>query len=369
MKKCILIFALSRTPWIGGIYYRKNIVNMMLANDKISKQFNIIVLTNKKYRKIFESFGKSIKLELCEDNIGTGKAMMKAMLCCLKNRIKYVFPIMPFSFFKLLRITPVSWIADFQHNHYPEFFDEDEINERNGNFSKIANANNPLILSSYDAKKDFCEFYTRTRDNVHVVHFTSSIEDELQMLTSNKELNVLNKYSLKENKYVAICNQFWKHKNHITVFKAIKLLESENDETVFVFTGEPSDRRNPEYYQELQTLINDESIKSRIKILGFVDRSEQLCLMKNAKYIIQPSLFEGWGTTVEDAKVLNKRVLLSDIGVHYEQQDSNSVIFKALDEKDLAEKIAILNKSDNANLNMIENKTLEYSKSLEKVFR
>ena len=39
---------------------------------------------------------------------------------------------------------------------------------------------------------------------------------------------------------------------------------------------------------------------------------------------MQPSLCEGWGTVLEDAKVLDKAVLLSDIPVHREQKNENA---------------------------------------------
>lgn len=61
-----------------------------------------------------------------------------------------------------------------------------------------------------------------------------------------------------------------------------------------------------------------------IRLLGFVERTEQLCIMKNAAFIVQPSLCEGWGTVLEDAKVLDKAVLLSDIPVHREQKNENA---------------------------------------------
>ena len=62
MKKAILVFALSRTPWIGGVYYRKNIVNMMLHNDIIREKFRIVVLLNEKHRPVFSAFGDEIDL-------------------------------------------------------------------------------------------------------------------------------------------------------------------------------------------------------------------------------------------------------------------------------------------------------------------
>ncbi len=40
------------------------------------------------------------------------------------------------------------------------------------------------------------------------------------------------------------------------------------------------------------------------RFLGFIDRGEQLQLMKNSIAIVQPSLFEGWSTVVEDTKAM-----------------------------------------------------------------
>jgi hypothetical protein len=50
--------------------------------------------------------------------------------------------------------------------------------------------------------------------------------------------------------------------------------------------------------------------------------------MKNSIAIIQPSLFEGWSTVVEDAKALNQWILLSDIPVHREQIQNNVDFFE-----------------------------------------
>lgn len=41
--------------------------------------------------------------------------------------------------------------------------------------------------------------------------------------------------------------------------------------------------------------------------------------MKEAVAIIQPSLFEGWSTVVEDAKAMNQCIIASDLSVHREQ--------------------------------------------------
>jgi len=44
---------------------------------------------------------------------------------------------------------------------------------------------------------------------------------------------------------------------------------------------------------------------------------------------VQPSLFEGWSTVVEDARALGKPIVLSDIPVHLEQQIPGAHVFSA----------------------------------------
>lgn len=369
-KKTILIFALSRSPWIGGIYYRKNIIHMLLTNENITSKYKIIILTNDKYKNVFDVFNNKVKVLSCSDNTGVIGAMFQAMICCIKNRVKYVFPLRPFSFLKIVGIVPISWIADFQHCHYPKFFDEEEIKKRNADFTQIAKAKTPLVLSSNSALEDFRKYYSSDRKNVFVVHFTSYIEDELQKINPVKEQSVLDKYGLHKGDYAVISNQFWKHKNHMVVLAAIKILRQKDfrKNFQFVFTGELSDRRNPEYIDEIKLLLDDANIKDSVKVLGFVDRVSQLCVMNNAAFLIQPSLFEGWGTVVEDGKVLNKRMILSDIAVHKEQMNANCVLFKKEEPEDLARVINEMLAKDGKSLEEKIDLSEQYSKVFEEIF-
>lgn len=368
MKKAILIFCLSRSPWIGGIYYRRNIINMMCQSSIIDK-YNIIVLTNKQYAAVFSVFGNNIILKTCSDKTNTIKAMLLAFFLCMRYRVKYIFPIKPYFFMRLLGIIPVSWIADFQHCYYPEFFENAEVRSRNKNCEMIGKSNNPLVLSSYEAWNDLKKFYNNKRSNVHVIHFTSFIDDELERLNHFDSNIVLEKYGLVDTDYCIVCNQFWKHKNHAIVLDAIEEISriSVDNSLLFVFTGELNDRRDPNYYNLIKEKISNPLIGDKVKVLGFINRIEQLLLMREAKFVIQPSLFEGWGTVVEDAKKLNKRVLLSDIPVHREQMDSNCLLFKKKDPTSLAR--LIISTQDCFYTNeTIKDKTIEYAKSLEDVF-
>jgi glycosyltransferase involved in cell wall biosynthesis len=77
-------------------------------------------------------------------------------------------------------------------------------------------------------------------------------------------------------------------------------------------------------------------LEKEIIFLGFIDRTDQLVLMKNALAVIQPSLFEGWSTVVEDAKALNQTIIASDIAVHQEQLEDKGYYFSPHDYPELA---------------------------------
>ena len=296
--------------------------------------------------------------------------MLFLPIYCIKYRVKYIFPFKPYAVLKLLQIIPVSWIADFQHCYYPEFFEEKEVKQRNRNFKKMCNAQNPLVVSSQSALADLKKYYNAERKNVYVVHFTSYIDEELKKMAKLDKKMLLEKYDFLNKDYCIICNQFWKHKNHVLVLRAIEVVNEKQPENnyIYVFTGEPNDRRDPDYIKTINRQLQIPGIEERVKILGFIDRVKQLYLMSEAKFIIQPSLFEGWGTVVEDAKKMGKKVLLSNIDVHYEQKNSNCIIFDKEDVNSLADAIIDAFNCKIPKVMQSEDNTIEYSKVLEKIF-
>jgi glycosyltransferase involved in cell wall biosynthesis len=67
-----------------------------------------------------------------------------------------------------------------------------------------------------------------------------------------------------------------------------------------------------------------------------------LQLLRKSLAIIQPSLFEGWSTVVEDARALGKSLILSNLPVHLEQNPPHAHYFDPTSPEALAEQIALL---------------------------
>jgi len=109
------------------------------------------------------------------------------------------------------------------------------------------------------------------------------------------------------------------HKDHLTLFRAVALLRDRGIPAVVACTGRAIDVRHPAYTDELNAFIADNGLQDHVKLLGVVAPDILLNLFRHAAAIVQPSLFEGWSTVVEDAKAMGRPLFLTDLPVHREQ--------------------------------------------------
>ena len=217
----------------------------------------------------------------------------------------------------------LGWIADFQPRLLPEYFSENELARRNIIDNRIASSASDIVFSSRDSLQRFLEFYPNSGAKPHVFHFHPSISKDV--FTFDCKVIQL-KYNLPD-KFFICCNQFWQHKNHAIIFDALKLLQATQPDVFVVFTGHTQDTRLLSYFDDLCANINKLGIRSSITILGLIPRHDQVQLIRQSVGIIQPSLSEGWSSVVEDTRALGKKIILSDLAVHQEQNPPNAIYF------------------------------------------
>lgn len=312
-KKIGIYYDVS-SAWIGGKYYLDSILNVLKENDGneivyLKRSFlskvvgKIFGKTSSFYGSFFKAKSKKLKLDV----------VFPAMENCYHGKKE------------------IYWVPDFQENYFPEFFSMNDIYSRLVRYAYIAYSNSILVLSSESAKADFKRLFPKHTCEVKVLSFVSSLV--------NKDLSydgdVLQKFDINEP-YFICSNQFWKHKNHEVVIKAVEDLKNQGKKVLVLFTGKEEDFRNPDYPASLKKMVEEKGLSDQIKFLGFISRADQIELMKKAIAIVQPSLFEGWNTTIEDAKVLNKCVIASALPVHKEQLLDKGVYFDVDDYKTLA---------------------------------
>ncbi|MCC6730586.1 MAG: glycosyltransferase family 4 protein [Chthonomonadales bacterium] len=231
-----------------------------------------------------------------------------------------------------LRLPFVGWIPDFQHVRLAAMFAAEERGARDAQFRALAERAALVVLSSRDARADFEGFAPEHRDKARVLPFVASIPGAVY---EADPAWVCRQYRLPE-RFFYLPNQFWKHKNHRLVLDALDILRDREPDVVVVCTGNSSDHRNPTYFGELLADISARGLRERMVVLGMVPSEHILPLMRQSVALLQPSLFEGWSTTVEEAKSLGKRAVLSDLVVHREQDPPRAAYFDRSSAEDLA---------------------------------
>jgi glycosyltransferase involved in cell wall biosynthesis len=343
-----LIFS-NDENWIGGTYYILNLVNTLNTLAANEKPQLVVLSTN---LADFELVAKTGYPYLQYQNpIPKKRNIVEAVinrLCrfffrrnIIDKRIsgKQVDVLFPARFDDWYSRIPakVFWFADFQHIVYPDFFSAQEIEERNLFLKAVASTRNILVVSSQSAQSD----WERIAGDATCITQVMPFAVRHPSLEGLQLADLLQKFNLPAE-YLLVSNQFWQHKNHLIVLKASHLLKKKGIHCTLVFTGKQEDYRNPHYFTELKRYVSEAGLSNSVYFLGLIDRKEQLKLMQHARAVIQPSLFEGWSTVLEDAKLLQVPVLASDIPVHREQLPGMHCFFNPLQAEELAEKIATL---------------------------
>lgn len=342
--------------WIGGTYYIHNLIMSLNKLDDAKKPSLYILTENKK---------KYIELKKLTDykymswiNIKTPNNIIVRILNKVshsiikkkiisrvvnKNALDYVYPCNSTSIPYLVNISEknkIYWIPDFQEIHLPNLFSKKDKDDRMNNYKNIDNYAEKIVFSSLDAKSDFKTLFPKNIAEKKILNFKVSLPNFNNIdLESTK-----NKYSIPDN-FFFVSNQFWFHKNHFTVLKALAELTKINKDCHIVFSGKTYEHRVENYFESILEFVKKENLISFTTFLGFIDRKEQLKLMSSSIAIIQPSLFEGWSTVIEDAKSIGQKIIASDLNVHKEQliNYDNKIFFNRNSSSDLASKINSVN--------------------------
>lgn len=337
-------FVLGQVDWLGGVNYFRNLFTAIksLPDAKIQP---VVFAGLKSDVSAFEGLTEIVRTPMLDRHTLSWwgvKLLTRTMprrnyllyWFLLKHRIDLVS-----HFGQLWRgceIPVLGWLPDFQHFHLPEFFDEKEIRNRNVKFMDVIRNSDAVLLSSQDALKDLNRFCMDNATSTYVLHFVPSLHADV-VLPSRDVL--VARYKL-DRPWFHIPNQFWAHKNHGVILDALDLLKQQGVRPLVIATGSTNDNRNPHYFSSLMKIVNYGGLKDDFRVLGLVPYSDVLALMRYSVAVINPSLFEGWSTSVEESKAMGKAVILSDIAVHREQNPERGCYFNATSHVDLARKMA-----------------------------
>lgn len=315
--------------WSGGENYQRNMLGVM-ASELAGKVRAKLFLTAEQYNKI----GTTLDDLLCEPAIvdervagaGAGRRALSAIITgsdtelaklVTSHNVDVMFESARW-FGNSFPVPVVSWIPDFQHRCMSHLFSGRAWCRRDIGFRIQTSGKRVIMLSSNDALADCERFYPASRGKTQVVRFVIDLDIDSVFERASE---VRRAFGLPE-RFFYLPNQFWSHKNHQVVVEALERLRLSGDIAAIppvILTGRKEDPRDSGLYKRLMTNVTKHGLESHFRHIGLIPYEDVLALNAACDHLINPSLFEGWSTTVEEAKSLGTPMVLSDISIHREQ--------------------------------------------------
>ncbi|WP_263358970.1 glycosyltransferase family 4 protein [Acidicapsa ligni] len=334
-------FVLPAGHWLGGKNYLRNLFGALhaLPGNTISP----VIFTGRRQVDASADFpGIEIVASSILDRKSPGWIARKSIQVSTSRDIllqrlllRHGVSILSHSFHlgKTASIKTIGWIPDFQHVHLPEFFLPKERAYRDREYLSIGSGCDRVVVSSECARADLFSFSPEYGHKAELLRFVANPVP----LTGAAPLPELQKIYGFEGPYFLLPNQFWAHKNHRVVIGALGMLKRQGRPFLVLATGSTGDYRNPTFYSSLMQYAAECDVLDCFRVLGQVPYEHLAGLMQHAIAFVNPSRFEGWSTSVEEAKSMGKQIVLSDIPVHREQAPARSFFFLPTDPDGLAQ--------------------------------
>lgn len=333
-KTRVAFLLLNVDEWLGGYNYLRNLCTSLVKYEKNIAP--VVFVGNEIDKTMLEPF-RYLDIEIIEDSIfNTAQKKRVLFTSLIFGKVPYIDKL--FYNFNIdtvfesniylgwrTNLKLVHWLPDFQHKHLPYLFPKLAWLKREFGFLVITKSNRKIMLSSNDAKKDCQQFYNVNLDRISVVPFAV----EPPTIEKDYLQECLDKYNIKKP-FFYLPNQFWRHKNHSVVIRALRAINEENDKILIISSGSSKDDREASYFTEIKSLIEGNKLENHFRLLGMIPYKDVIHLMYLSCAVINPSFFEGWSTTVEEAKALKKDLIVSNLNVHIEQLKENGHFFNPL---------------------------------------
>lgn len=345
--------------WVGGAIYFRNLVNSILQAARADGVDVKIVLAYEDresvpaadrlmpadLERVFFSDYEDLPLtpaqkeQLMAIPPGAERRPFRQMLqygaLIRETRADLIFPLFPIGDYRL-PCPILSWIPDLQHAVLPGFFSAEEIDVRDRKYGSAAKGSDVIVLSSESAREDFVQKYGVPSGRLEVLRFFTLPE---VAWFEGDPVAVRRRLGIPED-YLMVCNQFWAHKNHQAVIRALAILKERGITPFVVFTGSLAENRRGGVVDGVLQGLCEAGLWDQCRVLGQLDRVDQIQLVRGARAVVQPSLFEGWSTVLEDCRTLGKRIIASDLRVHREQDLPGATYFDPASPEALADSIA-----------------------------
>jgi len=228
-------------------------------------------------------------------------------------------------------------VWDLQHRlqpSFPEVSANGEWEKRENFYSQVLTHAAYVIVGTEAGKNEVQRFYGTPDEKIKILpHPTPAFALE----ETARDVGALAKYKLPSN-YIFYPAQFWTHKNHAAIVKAVgHLKQTENLRLPVVFTG--SDQGNE---RTVRNLVEQLQLDDQIFFLGHVSRNTLRALYQNALVLCYVSFFGPENLPPLEAFGLGCPVIAADVPGASEQLGDAAIRVNPSDELAIAQALKLV---------------------------
>ena len=277
--------------------------------ENVFNKVHRVILSNIFLFRVLKKFKlgfSRIEKELLKDEIDLIYFLSPNLLSQGISNIPYIFTLWDLGHLDGLEFPEVSYDRQFEVREYL--------------YTKSLKKAFKVIVDLEYSKKNTIKKYNLDEKRIEVLKFLPNI----RVLKKNIFIDIKKKYKLK-NDYIFYPAQFWAHKNHVYILKAIKILREEKKIDVdVIFSG--SDQGNLNYILETS---KEYKIDDLVHYIGFVTNEEMPHLYEQSLSLVMPTYLGPTNIPPLEAFAYETPVCYSDTPF-FREQVGNAAFFMNL---------------------------------------
>jgi glycosyltransferase involved in cell wall biosynthesis len=203
-------------------------------------------------------------------------------------------------------VPAIGTIYDLMHRYerrFPEVSSFGKYASRERHYREMCRWSVRLLVDSETGKQHTMESYGIRAEKIRILPFVAP----RYIFEKPAADNVIKDFAL-PSKYFFYPAQFWEHKNHKRLIRALSQLKDRYPDINFVFVGS---RKNG--FRSTNSLIKLLNVQDRISVLGYVPDAAMPQLYQRARALIMPTFFGPTNIPPLEAMALGCPVAVSDI--------------------------------------------------------
>ncbi|MCX6785215.1 MAG: glycosyltransferase family 1 protein [Candidatus Komeilibacteria bacterium] len=240
-----------------------------------------------------------------------------------------------------LKIPYIAPIHDLAHRKYPEFPEVSQNGRwqsRERYYRKLCQTAKAILVDSEIGKEDVLHYYQVDPSKVVPLPFLPP-NYLLDSLSAEEARLLIKEYQLPE-KFLFYPAQFWPHKNHLRLVRAIKLLKDSGLIINIVFSG--SKQVEWGEFEKVESYVKANNLENQVWYLGYVSNQVMSALYKTAQALIMPTFFGPTNIPVLEAWKMSCPVIYSNIKGCREQLGEAGLLIDPKEVSDIAEKMKLI---------------------------